>query len=450
MLSSGVGGLSASTVLLNSGASAQSLSDYKALVCLFLYGGNDGYNVLLPADQSLHTQYLSMRPVYNATSRTGVGVPFDQVIPLNGPSGQSLGFHPSLVRIKQRWTQGQVAVIQNVGNLVEPVSRSNLMVRQRPTGLFAHDEQQEISMLARSDSQGAGTEQGWGASVWSALNGKYGLASAGVNFAMVSFGGANRWQTSPLMLYDNLPPNQTLNFAHLDHTSGLLGLGQSSSQPYVRSYSNQLAHFQTQSTALNSMVSNLNSPGYQAFATTAGGQSSSLHNQLLAVVRAIEARQQLQAPGRQIFFVGMGGFDTHVDQYLIHSQLWNQIDSASHAFLTALESLGMASQVTLFTMSEFGRSLRMNASNGTDHAWSSHQWVMGGAVRGGLYGRAADITPTSEDVAPFSTDVVIPSTSINQYAATLAAWMGLNPTDLNAVFPDLRNFAQPNLGFMNS
>jgi uncharacterized protein (DUF1501 family) len=246
-----------------------------------------------------------------------------------------------------------------------------------------------------------------------------------------------------------LAPNQQLAIVLPDQIGPLINQGTSSSRALTRAYASALSSNYTDLVKVNSIFSNTGSMATGTFDAVTSGNRAGLIGQLLAVARVIEACRA-QGPSRQVFFVGIGGFDTHEAQYSAHASLLTELDTGLHAFFSAMEALGIGQQVTAFTMSDFGRTLRANASHGTDHAWASHLMVMGGAVRGGLYGRAADITPTSADIVPNDSNWVIPSTSINQYAATLAAWMGLSPTDLNDVFPDLRKFSQVNLGFMNS
>jgi uncharacterized protein (DUF1501 family) len=427
---------------------AQATDDYKALVCIYLFGGNDGYNTLVPYEASTHSQYLNMRPEYSVTSGTGLGLPRNALLPLQPLTGGSahLGLHPALSHVHARWSKGQVAWIQNAGNLIEPVSRLNQNTKIHPAGLLSHIDQQEVSMLTLQDPQGTGAERGWGARLWSQWAASSGVASS--DLAQISFAGQNRWQMSPELALSALFPNQTLSLPMVNQLGPLFSQAQLSAKPFVRSYAEQISKTYQVGQSVNAIFSNNTSLASGAFVTALGGTVGSLSNQLLAVARLIESRNQLQAPGRQIFFVAAGGYDTHEAQYNTHAGLLTELDRSLHGFFAAMDELGMGRQVTAFTMSDFGRTLRVNASHGTDHAWSSHMMVMGGAVKGGLYGRSADWTTGSEDLR--SVDVVIPSLSIDQYGATLGAWMGLDANGLNTVFPHLRNFPQSNLGFMST
>lgn len=444
-------GLSGLGLLAQQAAQAQSSNSYKALVCVYLFGGNDGYNTLVPYESTAHSQYLTLRPEYRSASSTGLGLPRNALLalsPAGGGRAASLGLHPALARTHDRWGQGQVAWLQNVGNLVEPVDRHTYVSRRLPLGLGGHDSQQDVSMLGLQDPQGEGAEQGWGSRMWQT----WALSQSGMgqDLAQVSFGGQNRWQASPSLPLTALTANQSINLIMGTELSALLQQGQTSSRPFTRAYADAMARTYRQGSVINAVFADMSSSASSAFASTTGGVGGPVIQQLQSVARFIEARSQLQAPGRQVFFVSAGGYDTHEGQYNRHAALLAELDTGLHGFFSAMEALGLGQQVTAFTMSDFGRTLRANASHGTDHAWASHLMVMGGAVRGGVYGRAADIAPISTDVVSNDSNWVIPSTSINQYAATLAAWMGLSPTDLNVVFPDLHNFPQANLGFMNS
>lgn len=434
-----------------SSVQAQGVNDYKALVCIYLFGGNDGHNTLVPYEAATHAEYLALRPEYSARTDAGLGVPHGALLPLGvgGGGAASWGLHPALPQMHARWARGQVAWLQNVGTLVEPVTRSSFFSRQKPAALGSHNDQQEISMLATQDPQGVGAEQGWGSRLWQ----QWAQGSPAHDMAQVTFGGNNRWMASPQLPTTALTPNATLRLDWPLHMAPVIAQGRQSARPFTRAYAETMARAYQQGAAVNAVFNNTGGVAHQAFLSAAGGTAAAasfVHQQLLAVARFIEARTQLGAPGRQLFFVTAGGYDTHAKQYATHAGLLGNLDAALHAFMSTVDSLGLSNQVTAFSMSDFGRTLRMNGSQGTDHAWSSHAFVMGGAVNGGLYGRAANLAPTSADVRPDDINSVIPSASINQYGATLASWMGLNSTQLAAVFPDLRNFSSPNLGFMRA
>lgn len=442
-------GLPALGLLSQGSVQAQSSADYKALVCVYLFGGNDSHNMMVPYESAAHAAYLQMRPEYSSSTKKGVGVPLNALLPLTPADGGSpvQGFHPSMANLRTRFENRQVAVLQNVGTLVEPLTRDSLYTRQRPVGLGAHDDQQYISMLALQDPQGIGSEHGWGARLW-----RRWAQSAGISahdLAMVSFTGVNRWQASSEQALSALQSNATVTLDYPSEMAQLIADGQQSARAFTRAYANKQASAYRVGDSINTVFGQSGTAAQQAFVTASGNLTSGIYGQLLSVARMIEGRNQLGVPGRQIFFVSLGGFDTHSTQYVGHANLLVALDKALHAFMSAMETLGMSQQVTAFTMSDFSRTLRMNASNGTDHGWAGHNLVVGGAVKGGLYGRTANHEPTSQDISPSNRNMVIPSLSINQMGATLGSWMGVADTDLREVFPHLRNFSTTNLGFMN-
>jgi len=370
-------GLPATALLAHSAAQTQT-QDYKALVCVYLFGGNDGYNMLVPYETAAHANYLSFRPEYSSNTRQGVGIARNALLPLPQTSGSAWwGLHPSMPRTHARHAAGQMAFVKNVGTLVEPVTRSTYSAKRLPAGLQAHDVQQEISMLTTPDSQGEGTERGWGSRVLESF-------SAPTNsFSKVSFQSVNRWQQSPTLAPAVTVANKAIPIVRSPEMAALVNLGLASSRPFTQAYAQKIASSYADAIKINAIFSGHSGPAEQAFSGVSGGRASGLYGQLLAVVKFLESRQSLNAPSRQIFFVGLGGFDTHEEQFGTHAALLSELDGAMDAFMAALEAIGLSNQVTAFTLSDFGRTLRMNASNGTDHAWATHQMVWGGAVRGG-------------------------------------------------------------------
>lgn len=438
-------GIPASALLAHSAGQSQS-QDYKALVCIYLFGGNDGYNTLVPYETTAHANYLTFRPEYNSSTRQGVGVARNALLPLSVQSMGSpqMGLHPSMPRTHVRFGSGQVAMLKNVGTLVEPVTRSSYNSKRLPAGLQAHDVQQEISMLTTPESQGADTERGWGSRMIESMN------LQGNNFSKVSFQSVNRWMQSPTQSPLVTGANQIIPIVQAGSMAALIAQGNGSSRPFTKAYAQHMAAAYADAGKVNAIFSAHSGVAEQAFAGVAAGRTYGLYGQLLSVAKFLESRHSLNAPSRQIFFVGLGGFDTHADQFGVQSNLLADLDLAVDAFMTALQAIGLSNQVTAFTLSDFGRTLRMNASNGTDHAWASHNMVWGGAVRGGVYGRDADWTPGSEDIPPSYPMSIIPSISLQQYAAILSKWFGVSDAALSTVFPELPLFGAANLGFMNS
>ncbi|MDI9235207.1 DUF1501 domain-containing protein [Limnohabitans lacus] len=428
---------------------AQSASDYKALVCVYLFGGNDGYNTLVPHESSAHAQYLTKRPLFNQANQLGVGITQESLLTLPLANGQTTGMalNPALVNMHSAWASGRLAWVQEVGNLVEPLTRSNFAAARKPAALLAHDDQQELSMLASQFTQGLGTESGWGNRMLQHV-----LPQSDANWSQVSFFGNNRWQanagwSTPVLLN----ALSTLPVVRSDAMRSLIADAERSSRPFSKAYASLMRESYEKAAVINALFASNNSLVDTSFTNALGGSPMASHfnKQLLSVAKLIHQRQSYGAPARQIFFVGLGGFDHHGAQFNSQKSYLTDIDKGLHAFFAALTAVGLERQVTAFSMSDFGRTMSMNASQGTDHGWASHHFVWGGAVRQGLYGQRTDWANTDYTV-PTSPDVLMPRIALDQYAATLASWMGLSGADLNNVFPNLRNFSQPNLGFMNS
>ncbi len=405
-------------------------SDYRALVCVFLYGGNDGNNMLVPMDSAGYAAYAKARG--NAAAG-GLALQASSLAPLGGVN---LGLHGALAPLAQVWAQGHLALQANVGTLVRPLSKAAVSAggSALPANLFSHSDQQAQwqqggSVVAQSS--------GWGGRVADLqphssvpavlsvsgnnvfMNGAStdGLAvSTGSGFAVKGFG--NNPARNPLYaLYTSLLQQPVAN----------------AEQRAAASVLNQALRA---STALNTALATSGSvTGLFA------GQTSSLAQQLLTVAKLLEARSSLGV-NRQLFFVALGGFDTHNNQLTQQADLFSQLGPALKSFYDATAQLGLANQVTTFTASDFARTLQPASGGGTDHAWGNHQLVLGGAVRGGLYGRMPQLLLGGPD------DVSdegrwLPSTAVDQMSASLASWFGVGAADLGALFPHLANFSQP-------
>lgn len=436
-------------LLANSQAQAQS-SDYRALVCVYLFGGNDAYNMVVPYESSRHAQYLTFRPQYNAGAGTGLGVARGNLLTLPEASGAiNYGLNPSLPRMKAYWTQKRLAVMRNMGTLVEPLTRSTLNDRVRPQSIASHVDQQEISMAASRAPSDALAASGWGARSLAQLT-DYIQTAAAPEMGMVSFSGVNRWQQSTLLQRLSLSPNTQLALIQQNAMADLIAQGKAAARPFTKAYARILDSTYRNAAAVNTVVANTSTTAEASFKAASSGNVSGLYGQLMAVSKFIQSRAQLGSPGRQIFFVSLGGFDTHSSQYPVQASLYGTLDGALYAFFESLKAQGMDSKVTAFTMSDFGRTLRMNANNGTDHAWASHSLVLGGAVNGGLYGEDADWSDFSEDLYSVSSNTVLPKVSIDQCGATLARWLGVSESHIPTVFPNVANFSTSNLGFMSA
>jgi uncharacterized protein (DUF1501 family) len=421
-------------------AIGQTATDYKALVCVFLYGGNDGSNTILPIAGAEYAQYAAIR----GDLAIGAG----NAVPLAQASGTRFGLHPSLAPLQAVWTAGKLAPVFNVGPLLQPLTRAEYRANRtlRPDNLFSHDDQQHQWQTAMHQQEG---RTGWGGRIAervTALNG-----GAGVPIAL-SLTANDVFLTNSIATGFNVPASGQF---------GLQGLGngmaeQAKFTAMQALWANATASSQRMLKAAAEQISGavMGSQTLSTVANAAGSTIQPLFNninsgigrQLLRAARIVEGRTQLNVK-RQIFFVSQGGYDTHGDQAQNHAARLAELGTALRAFYDATVQLGVADSVTTFTFSDFGRTFKPN-NTGTDHAWGNHHLVMGGAVKGAqTYGTY----PTLALGGPDDTDSEgrwIPTTSVDQYGATLAQWFGVLPADLGQIFPNLGRFATKNLGFL--
>jgi uncharacterized protein (DUF1501 family) len=427
-------------------AYAQTSGPYQALVCIFLFGGNDGNNMLIPFDTTGYTAYSAARGTAGVNG--GLGLPQASLLPINGTFSQpysQFALHPSMPGIQALFNSGKVAFLTNVGTLVQPTTQQQYMNRTMPvpSSLFSHSDQQNQAQTAAPNSLGT---SGWGGRVADKLN----SLNAGAQLPMImSLAGSNIFATGLATRPTTVtptnpgftgvttdPPRNTAMQALLTLDSGVsLVQAASAITGFAFSDSNNLA---------NALKSNT-TPLQTVFPPNNG-----LASQLKQVAQVIQVRGAL-GMGRQIFFCSAGGYDTHNFQLTDQGTLLSQLSAAMSAFYQATQELGVGSQVTTFTLSDFGRTLQPSSGAGTDHAWGSHHMVMGDAVKGGnLYGTF----PTLAINGPNDTSTSsgrgrwIPTTGLDQYAATVATWFGVQSSDLASVFPDLIHFPSNNLGFM--
>ncbi len=424
-----------------SAATAQSApADYKALVCVFLFGGADGNSLLVPLDGAGFGRYAAVR-----TESSGVQIPQAQWLPIQ-PAGSATpyGLHPEFAEIQPLFASGKLALLANVGTLNQPTTRANYAAA-RPDNLYSHADQQSQWQSAVSEGP---SSTGWGGR----LADRVATQNAASGFPVItSIAGTNLFvsgsTTSPLAL----AATGGLALAGFNGTAASNArlaalqaiLAADRDNAYVAAASDIGARAISLSGVVNPILTSANSQ----VATLFTGQSSSIAQQLLQVAKLIEARAQTGAR-RQVFFVSLGGFDTHTNELPTLTTLIGQLSPALRAFHDATIMLGVANQVTAFTLSDFGRTFMPASGAGSDHAWGNHHLILGGAVRGGaLYGRYPELVRGGPDDAD-SEGRWIPTTSVDQYGATLARWFGATPADLAAIFPNLGRFPVSDLGFL--
>ena len=427
-----------------SAAHAQTAGDYKALVCVFLFGGVDGNNLIVPTDSAGYNLYANIRPTSSSVNLSQASLLPLQLGSANGPYG-SYGLHPDLSELQTLFNQRKLAVIANVGTLLQPTSKTQYLAGQVPANLFSHSDQVAEWQSAVVTGQ---SRIGWGGRVAD----KVASLNSGVNFPTItSLAGSSLFTVGETGTPLALPSRGTFGLqgysssaastARLAALQQILGLDRDNT--FVISAGDMTNQAIGLSNTVNTIISG-NSTVQNLFAGLTG---NSIADQLLQVAKLIEARQTTGLR-RQIFFVSQGGYDTHNAQATTMQTLLGQLSPALKAFYDATVQLGVANQVTTFTLSDFGRTMKPAAGGGTDHAWGNHLFAIGGAVRGGeFYGQYPNLTLAGPNDAD-NRGRWIPTTSVDQYGATLASWFGVAASDLNTIFPNLSRFSSNNLGFM--
>jgi uncharacterized protein (DUF1501 family) len=426
----GAGAMLSKLGLINALASA---TGYQALVCIFLFGGNDSNNTLVPVDSRYAT--------YN-TLRANLALAENTLLPITALDGTPYGLHPSLTEIQSLYNQKAAALVMNVGTLVQPITRQQYLsnIVAVPNSLFSHADQQ--IQWQSSIPQAFNSTSGWGGRAADAL--KANGVAIGALPTGVSTAGNDLFLAGQSTTPATVVPGAPLGFQHPDSTrdaalQSLLGFN---------------TGFSLVQAANSSMTDGIAIAGVlnRAFAGApplgVTFPNTQLGDQLKQIAQIIQVRAQLNA-SRQIFFAGIGDFDTHSGQLDRQGPLLQEVSQAIDAFYAATVDLGVDSAVTTFTSSDFSRTFQPNSRDGSDHAWGSHQLVVGGAVKGGdLYGSYPELALNAGDDA-VDRGIWIPSTSVDQYGATLASWFGIGAADLTTVFPNLGNFSSKSLGFMS-
>jgi len=432
-------------------------SDYRALVCVFLNGGNDGNNMLVDLNQL--TTYNAVRtPDQLALGQSGNPSP----LAISPSTGGSYGLHPNMPEMVTLFNQGKLAILCNNGPLVEPLSRTTYLngTGKKPLQLFSHSDQVALFDTAIANTA---SQTGWGgrlADKTAGLNGgatfPNNVSIAGVNLFLT---GADTRQLavgdSNTSLANVLQLNNAPGATQAEINSRLLSFNELRAFDGGFKLVKAAGDIRSSSIQTDNALSSVNPTLATSFPNTTLGR------QLKQVALLIKASTDPVAGinmKRQIFFTQRGGFDTHSAQLNGQGSLLTEVSQAINAFFAATAEPGMPGQdkVTLFTMSDFGRTLDPagtgTAAVGSDHAWGNHHLIVGGSVLGhalyGLYPNLALNGPDDADQGSSARGRWIPTTSVEQYAATLATWYGLSSADLTAVFPLIGRFSTPSLGFM--
>jgi uncharacterized protein (DUF1501 family) len=431
-------------------------ADYKALVCVFLFGGNDSDSMIVPNDDARFQQQMNVRAALMKKRA--------EYLPL---SGVGYALHPNLVELMPIWEQGALTTVFNVGPLDAPLTKAEVLAKSRalPQGLFSHSTQQDLWSTSTTNQAASADRSGWGARLSDAMQSDRVMVVG--DSARFAEGGARASLTLPetpgvffgaASEYSADPPRAARNAA----LRSLLALadGNTIAQGFAGLQKNALESSSALAAILARTPQTPNSPDAALsapFNNLTFKNDSDLSRQLYQVAKLINNRATVGGT-RHVYFVSLGGFDTHAGQLGRHDNLMRTLSFALKGFYGAMEAIGMRDRVTTFTMSDFGRSLKANSTSGTDHGWGGHQLVLGGAVAGGLvYGRYPDLTLGGVD--DFGSGATaqgrwLPTISVDQYGATLAKWFGLADSVMPSVFPNINNFSQANslrdLGFMRT
>ena len=417
-----------------SAATTPPSGDYKALVCLFLFGGNDANNAVIPSDANGYASY--------AAARGGLALPRTSLLPLKlqKSDGREFAFHPQMAEMQSLFDRGKLGVVANVGTLVAPITRAQFLSGGAavPHQLFSHADQSVQWQTSVSDKP---TRTGWGGRAGDLLQS---LNSESKISLTISIAGTNMFEVGNRVFPYQLSPQGSIALdgfngspnanVRMEAFKELLARQHQNllEQAYADTVSRSIADAELLSTALAGLL-----PLKTQFPP--GG----LGAQLSMVAKLIAARGNLKMR-RQIFFVAVQGYDTHGRQLLAQANLLRELSHGLGAFYDATEELGVSEQVTSFTASDFGRTFPTNG-NGSDHGWGSHHFVAGGAVRGGrLFGTFPTLAVNGPDDT--GRGRWIPTTSVDELSATLASWFGVSASDMPAVLPNIGRFAHPNLG----
>ncbi|MEM7163361.1 MAG: DUF1501 domain-containing protein [Bacteroidota bacterium] len=418
-------------------------SNYKAMVCLLLGGGNDSFNMLIPRGTSEYGQY--------AITRSNLAIPQNDILPISAlnPDGQLYGVHPSMTNMQSLFSGGNLAFITNIGTLIEPTSKAQFQsgVHPLPLGLFSHSDQTQQWMTGRPHERSA---IGWGGRIADLVQSMNTNENISLN---ISLSGTNVFQQGNGTIEYTISSEGALGILGYEPDGWIYDqlrtealdnmMGAAYQDIYKKTYVNTIKNSQLATIEFNEAIENTSDLATEF-------SPSELSQQFRMVAKTMQAREDLGFC-RQIFFINFDGWDHHDELTLAQEAMLTEVDNALGEFNNAMTELGLQNDVTTFTVSDFGRTLTSNG-NGTDHAWGGNVLVMGGDVNGGdIYGQY----PSLELNNPLEVGggVLIPTLSADQYFSELGQWFGVSNSDLNTIFPNVANFSDLDsgapIGFMN-
>jgi uncharacterized protein (DUF1501 family) len=451
--------------------------DYKALICLFLAGGNDSNNLLIPNDTTEYAAYATNRNVIALANSPG-GINSNSILPLStaNTNGRNFGIHANCPELQGLFNSGKLAFVANTGTLVEPITKTtyNNRTGRRPPQLESHNDQVVQWMTSIPDQI---SPTGWAGRTADLLRDNVGSSPVSMS---ISASGFNTWEVGKFVNQYQVPSailgaastvstltGFTNGNARANAIRNIIAAGTTSAtlseKDYAQVFDTAIDAADLLNTALGGISVADNNAIQAAFDGDAANpgplrspnalsplpdvsEARSLAGQMKMIAKIIASRNSIGIK-RQIFFCQIGGWDTHTDQFNGHNKILRAISRNIKALQDCTTAMGIADKVTLFTASDFGRTYKTNGA-GSDHGWGTHTIVSGGAVQGGkIYGTFPTVVPGGPDDYG-SNGRWIPTTAVDEYAATLARWFGVTEPNLDVILPNLYRFSHRNLGFL--
>lgn len=431
---------------------ASSTSDYQALVCVYLQGGNDGHGTLIATDTDSFSAFTAAR-----SNAQGLAYPLSTLLPITPvtpQSGRTFALNPNLTGVQSLFNAGRCALVANTGTLIQPVTKDewNNNSVPLPRSLFSHFDQSNAWQAINAD----GANVGWGGRMADLIE----SMNSNASFTCISTSGTTLFLSGEIAFQLRVSSAGALQayglanplFGSAQATSALQSIiSADNTNLFEKEYAVIVRRSLAAQAALAAAMAPAGPTGVpnppQFLDPTSGKLTDNGLAQSLQTVARVMAGRQALGVSRQVFFVELGGFDTHDTQAKRHATLLSQLGAAFEYFDQLMITAGLSSNVTMFTVSDFGRTLTAN-SDGTDHGWGSHHIVAGGAVAGqNIYGEYPVIGSNQEN--DVGQGRLIPTTAVEQYGGTLARWMGLSDSQVREVFPNFANFgSSPYLGLM--